>query len=148
VIEKRTSYTLEEHLVDEFCLALLSSPNPWGQLRLTKEFFYVRGRTDVVAIDENASVIAFEMKLRKWQIALHQAFRNKCFANLSYVVLPEDTAIRAQRHAEEFAKRSVGLCYVKQGKVVVTLPTVPEQSIQPWLTMKAISRATGQTAND
>jgi hypothetical protein len=45
------------------------------------EFDYSRGRTDVVALRDGEHVIAFEAKLKDWRTALHQAYRNTCFAH-------------------------------------------------------------------
>ena len=78
-------------------------------VQVSSEFNYARGRTDVVALSQDGEVFAFEAKLSKWRVALHQAFRNTCFSDRSYVVLPMETALRARQYEHEFDIRKVGL---------------------------------------
>ena len=132
-------YRSENLLAEEFCSALESAESPWGEVAFIREFGYVRGRADVVALDSEGNVLAFELKLEKWFEALHQAYRNTCFAHRSYVVLPEPTARRAERHPHEFVRRSVGLCYLKDGDVVVSFQALREPPLQPWLSSAAAS---------
>jgi len=138
-------YTSEAELSREFCTLLEQAHNPWGQVAVLTEFFYIRGRTDVVAVDGQRDVIAFELKLERWTVALHQAYRNSSFAHRSYVVVPEHTAARAERHRAQFERRSVGLCYISQGAVVVSLPAPRQEPIQPWLSEQAVTRAHSDT---
>lgn len=138
-----SQYVSEDTLVKDFCSVLETDEHPWGQLQVKREFDYTRGRTDVVAIDCDGDVIAFEMKLEKWKQAAHQAYKNTCFAHLSYVVLPESTARRAQRGSYEFIRRSVGLCYIKANAVVIALPAPRQRPLQPWLSHIATSEIAG-----
>jgi hypothetical protein len=108
----------EGALVDKF-LTCLRTVSPWGKVMAGVEFFYQRGRTDVVAVDDDGRVIAFEAKLLKWREALQQAYRNTCFAHRSYVVLPRHTAMLAHRYSAEFALRGIGICYIWQEGVIV-----------------------------
>src|SRR5438105_2952246 len=103
------TFANEKMLVSRLLSLLESQATCWGAVRVTPEFFYSRGRTDVVAVDEDESLIAFEAKLSDWKTALHQAYRNTCFAHSSYVVLPKKTALVAFRFVGEFEKRGVGL---------------------------------------
>jgi hypothetical protein len=135
-----TDYASEADLSKEFCNAIENPGGPWGQLAFLTEFFYARGRTDVVAVDEQRDVIAFELKLERWTVALHQAYRNTSFAHRSYVVVPEHTAARAERRPAEFARRSVGLCYLRRGEVVIAVRAPRQEPIQPWLSEKVIAR--------
>lgn len=135
--QRRDEYPSEALLVEEFCSALESDRSPWGKLEIIREFSYGGGRTDVVAVDSEGDVIAFEAKLQKWTCAMHQAYRNTCFAHHSYVVLPEATAQRAQRGLYEFVRRSVGICHVKSETVVISLPAARRRPIQPWLSRAA-----------
>ncbi len=136
---KNNKYSSEDSLVEDFCSILKSDEHPWGQLQIEREFDYNRGRTDVVAIDRSGDVIAFEMKLERWRQAVHQAYRNTCFAHRSYVVLPESIAVRAQRSCFEFVRRSVGLCYIKVNTIIVVLPATHQVPLQPWLSRIAVS---------
>jgi len=115
-------YHLEQALVDAFTVCLISPEHhPWGKLQLATEFSYLRGRTDVIAMTTNGEIIAFEAKLKKWREALHQAYRNTCFAHFSYVVVPQSVAQIAIRHTSEFVRRSVGICYPAQNRIEVML---------------------------
>src|SRR6266853_5633998 len=102
----------EKMLVDSFVDIIEANVTHWGNLRVACEFFYSRGRTDVVALSDGNTLIAFEAKLKDWKTALHQAYRNTCFAHSSYVLLPKDTALNAMRYLGEFVSRGVGLCYI------------------------------------
>ena len=135
--QRQEGYPSENLLVKELCCALESDKSPWGKLEIIREFSYGRGRTDVVAVDSEGDVIAFEAKLKKWTCAMHQAYRNTCFAHHSYVVLPEPTVRRAQRGLYEFARRCIGICHIKGDTVVISLPAVRQTPIQPWLSQAA-----------
>ena len=54
--------------------------------------------------DGEIDVISFELKLTNWRGALMQAFRYRSFSDYSYVVLPEETAIKALEHLEMFIR--------------------------------------------
>ena len=136
--EMSSMYDREQTLVDDFMVSLgQSHSSPWGPLDTATEFFYARGRTDVVARTTEGEIIAFEAKLTKWRDAVHQAYRNTCFAHRSYILLPEQTAATAARYVGEFAKRSVGLCYMSDGQVVVALEAPRVSPLQSWLSDQA-----------
>jgi hypothetical protein len=134
-----SNYSTEAHLIEDLCAMLTSQDTPWGEVQVAREFNYNRGRTDVVALDEQSNLVAFEAKLYRWRDALQQAYRNTSFAHFSYVVLPEEIAIKAQLYSYEFNRRSVGLCYPKNGALVVCLSAKKAQPILPWLSKTAIS---------
>jgi hypothetical protein len=138
-------YVSEQALVDEF-LEELTVCSPWGSLDTGLEFFYQRGKTDVIAVDEANSVIAFEAKLTRWRDALQQAYRNKCFAHRSYVVLPKKTALLAYRHTDAFSRRGIGICYVDRDTdretVIVLHDAEEDHPLQPWLSDRARSYVT------
>lgn len=139
----------EESMVDSFVEQLANAGAPWMPVRgLCREFNYQRGRTDVVAVTAQGCVIAFEAKLDRWREAMHQAYRNRCFADVSFVVLPKDVAEKAARFEVEFRRRGVGICYIdaNEGVIVVTEGT-RNQPIQPWLRARAIDCATA-SANE
>lgn len=144
---KKGHYASEDIFVKEFCSVLESNESPWGQVNIIREFNYKRGRTDVVAVDQNDNVLAFELKLNRWPKAMQQAYRNTCFAHSSFVVLPESIASLAHRYFRDFTLRSIGLCSIKDGEVVVLLPAVHQEPIQPWLSNIAISKS-GSNSND
>ncbi len=131
------SFSNEKMLVDLFISSLAEGGSPWGSVQVATEFFYQRGRTDVIAYTENRSVIAVEAKLTDWRFALHQAYRNRCFAHQSYVLLPKETAVRAARYDGEFDRRQVGICYVESGGIVVLKPAFDSTPIEPWLSQRA-----------
>ncbi len=113
---------------------------------VTSEFDYSRGRTDVVAVQLDGAVLAIEGKLTRWRDALHQAYRNKCFAHRSYVALPPDTASRALRSEQEFRDREVGILIVTPNGVEVALEPVHEDPLEWWLTERAAIAVDGWVA--
>jgi hypothetical protein len=131
-------YHLEQTLVEAFIRRLTNlEVSPWGPLQLATEFSYLRGRTDVIALTESGEIIAFEAKLQKWREALHQAYRNTCFAHFSYIVVPEEVARKATRHFAEFSRRSVGICYPSADGIVVLLEPPKLSPLQSWLSERA-----------
>ena len=137
----QTPQLTEEFLVETFCTALETQSNPWGPVSLVREFGYLRGRTDVVAVNDDDCVIAFEAKLDRWRTALNQAYRNTCFAHQSYVLLPKQVAVRASRYPFEFERRGVGICHLDDGQVVVLRPARTVMPLQPWLAEQALEAA-------
>lgn len=133
----------EKLLVRNFTKFIKSGYSPWGKLKLAKEFFYQRGRTDIVALSEEGLIIAFEAKLAKWKKALEQAYRNRCFADLSYVLLPERSALNALKELEEFKRRGVGICYIDEDNIIILHDAYQEKPIQPWLKEKALMYVSG-----
>lgn len=132
-----STYRYESHLVEEFLSAARTSAI-WDQMKTSTEFDYQRGRTDIIALGEDGMLIAIEAKLEKWRDALHQAYRNTCFANHSYVLLPEKTALLALKYLAEFERRKVGVCYISHGKIVIAYKPPMVEPIQPWLSKVAI----------
>jgi hypothetical protein len=138
-----SAYNSERDLVETF-LDNLGAYSPWGDISTSSEFFYQRGKTDVVAVGEDGLVLAFEAKLTRWREALQQAYRNTCFAHRSYVVLPKETALLAYRHTVAFNRRHVGICYVEGEEVVILEDAAEVLPLQPWLSAKAKSYAPGR----
>jgi hypothetical protein len=132
-------FATEQMLVDRFVGLLAANRTPWGKMRFTCEFDYSRGRTDVVALSEADTLIAVEAKLRDWKSALHQAYRNTCFAHQSFVLLPKATALTALRFLAEFERRGVGLCYIDGTELVVLQDSPHTPPLEPWLASEAIS---------
>ncbi len=131
------SFASERTLVESFVSRCGGDRSPWGRVRVATEFDYQRGRTDVIAFTEDESLIAVEAKLRDWRTALHQAFRNRCFAHRSYVLLPKDTAMRAHCFVGEFVRRQVGICYLEDANIVVLHSSAECDPVEPWLSRRA-----------
>ena len=135
------AYQCEQELVDHFLTVLDADQTPWGPLALVSEFFYHRGRVDVVGVSPSGRVYAFEAKLTRWRDALHQAYRNTCFAHQSYVLLPTPIALMAEQYSSEFDRRGVGLCSLVEDSLVVVHDSSLNEPIQPWLAKEACTRA-------
>ena len=135
--EKDMYFANEQTLVKSFVSRLSTDRSPWGTVQVATEFYYQRGRTDIVAYTTDEAVIAVEAKLEDWRTALHQAFRNRCFANRSYVLLPKNTALRAHRYAGEFNRRQVGICYLENTDIIVLHPSAECDPLEPWLSLRA-----------
>lgn len=133
-------FASERALVDTFIATLQHPDCPWGPVDgIKREFDYARGRTDVIVVAGGA-VLAFEAKLANWREALHQAYRNTCFATNSYVVLPKDVALAAYCYSAEFEERGIGLCYVDGDALVVLQESPSTLPLEPWLACEAISQ--------
>lgn len=142
-----TGYRTERCLVDHFVRHLQEEAEDWALASVAEEFFYQRGRTDVIAVTKDGNVLAFEAKLTRWRDALQQAYRNRCFAHQSYVVLPERTARLAERYPAEFSRRAVGLCYLGEEEMVVLFKPMSAAPLQPWLTQQAVAHAAYEEAH-
>lgn len=134
----KMTFKSEQHLVDDFVDLLETDQTPWGKLECSREFDYSRGRTDVVALSEGEVLIAIEAKLKDWKHALHQAYRNTCFAHQSFVLLPKKIALSAASYKAEFERRGVGLCYIENTTLVVIYNSRLTTPIEPWLAKEAV----------
>ena len=148
MIESDPMFATEESLVTSFVGHLKSNESIWGEIQVGTEFNYQRGRTDVVAYWGD-TMLAFEAKLTDWRTALHQAYRNRCFAHRSYVLLPKVVALRAHEYAAEFEQRQVGLCYIDGIDEIVVLQEAPHaKPLQEWLFFQAKHHVTQQETVD
>ena len=138
VASQSAPYSSEAELTRLALIKLASGTTRWGHLQLAREFFYIRGCTDIIAVSIENRVIAFEAKLSRWRTALDQAHRNRCFAHESYVLLPETTAKRAAAHITEFERRGVGLCYLNSDNLVCVYTAHQQDPWQQWLAERAI----------
>lgn len=136
-------YYSEKNLVEHFIDSLTMPDCPWGKVNFAEEFFYQRGRTDIVAITIDNIIIAIEAKLTRWRDALHQAYRNTCFAHESYILLPEDVVPQALNSTAEFVKRGVGICYLSDNRINIAHKPIRQEPIQQSLASKAINYVTG-----
>jgi hypothetical protein len=141
---KMLSFRTEKALTEALVHHLRQVSCPWGRVRVAREFFYHRGRTDVVALTSAGRVLAFEAKLKDWREALHQAYRNSCFAHGTYVVLPKSAAELAHRYSAEFQSLDVGLCVVSRNALEILCEAETLNPIQPWLSRLAAARAMSQ----
>lgn len=129
-------YSSEQELVACF-LEQLADHNPWDSPTYRTEFNYSRGKTDIVTISRNDEVIAIEAKLSRWKNALQQAYRNRCFADKSYVLLPLDVAQKASQYSREFERRGVGICCLQNGNITILKEATADEPIQGWLRQAA-----------
>lgn len=127
-------YLAEEDLVQDLITGLHGLFDQAGAFAIGREFYFQRGRTDVVVLAASERIIAFEAKLLKWRAALQQAYRNTCYAHRSYIALPVAVAQRASRFTYEFHRRAVGLCSVEASEVRVLIEARYVEPIEPWLT--------------
>jgi hypothetical protein len=141
-------YATEEYLVNDFVSSISNSPfTEGGPLKIAKEFDYRNGRTDIVVLNGDGQIIAFEAKLSRWRDALHQAYKNTCFANYSYIVVPEEIAKKASKFAAEFSRRSVGICYITNNRIVIEQSAEENIPIQKHITEKAKTFAVRESTN-
>jgi len=131
-------FSNEESLVQCFVQHLQSDSSPWGSMKFETEFFYQRGRTDLIGVVNGDNIIAFEAKLQRWKSALQQAYRNKCFADNSYVILPNEHAIIAAQYEVEFRRRGIGLCGVSSDEITILFESAQNEPLQPWLKKQAL----------
>jgi hypothetical protein len=125
----------EAGMVMLFVELLRSGTSPWGGVGVLQEFCYLRGRTDVVVTTID-SIIAFEAKLKDWRRALDQAYRNTCFAEQSFVLLPSNRAKAAMRHIGEFEERGIGLCCIEESGLQILHTPNPRTPLEPWLSQR------------
>jgi hypothetical protein len=131
------TFATEARLVEAFVAKLVGGETPWQPQGHRREFDYISGRTDVVAVLCSNEVLAFEAKLRDWRRALRQAWRNTSFANRAYVVLPRKHCTQALRHRMEFEARGVGLCAVDADSVELLIECRSSAPVLPWLQDRA-----------
>lgn len=135
-------FCTENALVDAFVSALYDGhETSLPAAAIVREFSFLRGKPDVVSVSAEGEVIAFEAKLTRWRDALVQAYRNTCFAHRSFVVLPWKTAHTASKFCAEFERRSVGICAVKDGRLIIIQAAVRVEPVEPWLSVEASEAA-------
>jgi hypothetical protein len=139
-----THFDSEKDLVLCFRDHLKRADVPWSFIGCEVEFDYTRGKADLVALSHELDLTAFEAKLLRWRDALYQAYRNRCFAHRSFVVLPPEVAIRASRYEAEFERRGVGLCSVDREGIVIFIDSERDEPVEPWLSSRATAHVTGE----
>ena len=93
-------------------------------LRVVQRMLVSLVDANIVALDQGSyvlrkswravlpEVIAIEVKVADWRRALAQAARNRIFAHLSFVALPEQVAVRVRRE-QIFSELGIGLLKVR-----------------------------------
>lgn len=136
---EKVGYRVEADMIDDLWSGLGDALASVG--RMAVEFDYQRGRADLVAVVADGAILAVEAKLSLWREALHQAYRNKCFAHFSYVALPPSVARKALKYEHEFRDREVGILSVAPGRIEVELPASWSEPVEPWLSGRAAQAA-------
>jgi hypothetical protein len=136
-------YQSEKALVNKFVVKLRSAISPWGSVSIGREFRYEGGRTDVIALQKQGQLLAFEAKLTNWRDALAQAYRATFFAHRSYVLLPESTARLAEPHFSEFHERRVGLCSMRGENLAIVFDCETSDPLQTWVHQAAFQMIGG-----
>ena len=136
------SFEYESDLVAAAIEVMSAGLDEWGVVDFGLEFDHRCGRTDIVALSGNGSVIAIEAKLRDWRGALQQAYRNTSFASESYILMPLAAVSRALANAVEFSRRGVGICVIKgDGLRVVHPARRHDEPLLPVLSQRAAAFA-------
>lgn len=109
------AFASEQQMVSQFMKTFSSTFSSLGKygLRTLQEVRVPGGIPDFILFRETSNsvyyVIAVEFKLSRWRRALNQAFRNRNFANESYVILDQNYSKRAVENVSAFKKANVGL---------------------------------------
>ncbi len=78
------------------------------------------GIPDAVFIEKKDNfirhIVAFELKLKKWQRALIQAFKYKNFANQSFVIIDEHYITPAIKNIDKFIHFNIGIASFNKNK--------------------------------
>jgi hypothetical protein len=127
-------YLTEESLVRDLEIAVKTRRNSYSCRAVTTEFGFDSGRTDLLGVDANKKIHAFEAKLTKWRVALDQARRNTSFSHYVYVVLPARSAPAALRGRAEFQRRGVGLLILGGKQPRLEIEPRQCEPVLPWLT--------------
>lgn len=144
IIGVKVMYKFESELVEEFRAALSDNASILAIIAVAPEFNYVEGKVDLIAINNDGDLIAFEAKLSRWRNALNQAYRNSSFVHYSYVVLPETILENVINYIDEFHRRGIGLCVFNSSGIRIEIPATRRMPIQPWLTSAAINYIDGR----
>jgi len=101
--------------------------NREGYSRVIRELAFFDRSIDMygVAWGEEDRTIAVELKLRKWQKALHQAALYQLCSDYSYVAMPKKVAQTLMEH-EDFKAAGIGILSVDTASkaVEIVLPAV------------------------
>lgn len=132
-------YLTELSMVQDLSGLITSEGGPIHCRKISFEFDYNSGRTDIVGIGPEDALHAFETKLTNWREALEQARRNYCYAHYCYVALPERTAELALKAKEKFEKYGIGLVILTGQNARLAITPRRNSPLLPWLTKEALS---------
>jgi hypothetical protein len=142
LFQQGSFYVDERTMVQDLSTQVVKCGGSFGFKKITHEFDYSSGRTDLVGLGQKNVLHAFEAKLTKWREALHQARRNTCFAHYCYVALPKRAAGLAMKAKDDFVRHGVGLVVVSEREVKLAIRPRRNAPLLPWLTETALSRFT------
>ncbi|NMA50482.1 MAG: hypothetical protein GX951_01355 [Mollicutes bacterium] len=79
------------------------------------------GRPDVLLKTKRGKkIITIEVKLKNWKRALRQAYRYRCFSDMSYICMDSKNIKPALDNIELFMKSNIGLISIdRQGNVII-----------------------------
>lgn len=82
----------------------------------------------------NISIYGYEAKLLDFNKAYYQANENKKFVDFSYLVFPQDIAIRIyENHHEMLSKNSIGLIAVANKKNITLMKAKRNLTVKPYI---------------
>jgi len=92
-----------------------------SRIKYALEVQSIYNRPDIVYFEYTKKdgfnfITAVEAKVKNWQVALKQAYRNKLFADRVYVAMPKKYSRSAISNIKEFKNNSVGLIIVEEKK--------------------------------
>jgi hypothetical protein len=131
-------YLTEQSLVNDLSFVVKDKNGPVSCHKITHEFDYASGRTDLLGLGRQNEIHAFETKLAKWREALNQARRSACFAHYCYVALPVKAANIALRFEREFVKHGIGLIALGMRQAELAIKPRRNEPLLPWLTKVAL----------
>jgi hypothetical protein len=132
-------YLTEQSLVNDLSAVVKEKNSPVRCREVVHEFNYAAGRADLVGLDRQDELHAFETKLTKWRQALDQARRNTCFAHYCYVALPAQAANAALKFEREFIRHGVGLIVLGMQQAKLAIKPRRNDPLLPWLTKSALA---------
>ncbi len=115
-------YMSESNLVDQLVqIGFPLARNKTETIKWAREVRSIKNRADLIYFERKddaiISLFAIEAKLHDWRTALRQAYRNKLFADKTFVALPEQFSKSAIANIIEFRRVSVGLILVGSSSV-------------------------------
>lgn len=145
---QENEYNSEIDLVEK-AIALIEKPrNPLKIKGFAQEFNYLSGKTDIIAVTRDKSIISIEAKLSKWKIAIQQAHKNISFSHYSFVLLPLKNANQIfEQNSEEFKKRGIGLITIEFNRLKILIESNFHAPARPWLTDSAILHVENRDAS-
>lgn len=91
------------------------------------------------------SFISFELKLKNWKKALHQAFRYRSFSHFSYVVISPEGESAALKNKASFEKYNIGLAvYRTKSNLDILVKPSPSKPFSDKLQKKTIALVQGK----